>query len=187
MQSCTDEEQYYDSSDQHDNTNADNMTCEAAAVEPTSAAPPQPSPATIPSDVEPFCWMCKFHGNPVCDKAAVFVVDVIAHVSFTEVVEQLFTHLNSTFPSDNISKKQLITHIREHMLHPRIKMARMIHRLSEMQSSITQNVVSHDAESNQTIIDSSAVKLYAVISNQILSLYKTDEEKLMFRNISMDK
>jgi hypothetical protein len=130
-----------------------------------------------------FCWMCKFHGNPVCDKAATFVVDSIAHISFQNIVNQLFDHLNNSFPNDNINKVQLNTH----MLHPRIKVARMIHRLSEMQSSISQDIVSHDVESEQTIINASAVKLYAVLTSQIASLYKLDEDKLMFKNISMDK
>lgn len=135
----------------------------------------------------PFCWMCKFHGNPVCDKAVLFVVDSISHIAFPHIIDQLHSHLLTTFPDDNITKKQLAIHIREHMLHPRIKLARMINRLSEMQASITSNIVSHDAESDQTIIDASAVKLYTVITNQIASLYKMDEDKLMFRNISMDK
>jgi hypothetical protein len=134
-----------------------------------------------------FCWMCKFHGNPVCDKAATFVVDSIAHISFQNIINQLFDHLHASFPTDNITKLQISTHIREHMLHPRIKVARMVNRLSEMQSSISQDIVSHDVESEQTIINASAVKLYAVLTNQIASLYKLDEEKLMFRNISMDK
>jgi hypothetical protein len=152
----------------------------------TSAGNPSCSVRTE-SQTSSFCWLCKFHGNPVCDKAIIFVVDSISHISFSNIIEQLFEHLHSSFPDDNISKQQLSTHIREHMLHPRIKMARMIHRLSDMQSSITQNIVSHDAESEQTIIDASAVKLYTLLSNQISSLYKLDEDKLMFKNISMDK
>jgi hypothetical protein len=144
-------------------------------------------PATAPREARSVCWMCKFHGNQVCDKAAMFVVDSIAHISFGEIIEQLHEHLTTKFPGEDIQKQQLSIHIREHMLHPRIKVARMLQRLSEMQNAITQNIVSTDAESEQTIIDASAVKLYNTLTSQILAVYKLDEEKLMFRNISMDK
>ena len=133
------------------------------------------------------CWMCKYHGNVACDKAVLFIVDAISHMSLPCLVTQLHTRLNTAFPDENIPYNGIMKHIREHMLHPRVKTAVMIHRLCDMQSAITQNIVSHDTESMQTIIDGSAVKLYTTLTNQIAGLYKLDEEKLMFRNISMDK
>jgi hypothetical protein len=133
------------------------------------------------------CWMCNYHGNVACDKAVLFIVDAISHMSLPCLVTQLHTRLSATFPDENISSTGIMKHIREHMLHPRVKTAVMIHRLCDMQSAITQNIVSHDTESMQTIIDGSAVKLYTTLTNQIAGLYKLDEEKLMFRNISMDK
>ena len=201
MEACMEETESTEESEFHEceqsrveesiHTGAANMSVANTSVANTStantSAANSASPVTTESQKCSFCFMCTFHGNAVCDKAAMFVVDSISHMSFLQIIEQLFEHLQTSFPNENINKQQLSTHIREHMLHPRIKVARMIHRLSEMQSSITQNIVSHDAESEQTIIDASAVKLYAVLSNQISSLYKLDEDKLMFKNISMDK
>jgi hypothetical protein len=133
------------------------------------------------------CWLCEYHGNPACDRATTFVVDSIAHMSFANLVTQLHGQITAAYPSENVSRKQITTHIREHMLHPRIKLAIMMHRLSDMQGSITQNITSEDTETGQTVIDASVVKLYAALSNQMASLYKMDEDKLMFRNMSMDK
>ena len=186
MEACIEE---LESAEQHEYHECEEHTDRVepvSRVEKSSAANPACPIATV-SQKSPFCFMCHFHGNAVCDKATIFVIDSISHISFSYIIDQLFEHLHNSFPDEDINRQQLSTHIREHMLHPRIKVARMIHRLSEMQASITQNIVSHDAESEQTIIDASAVKLFAVLSNQISSLYRLDEDKLMFKNVSMDK
>lgn len=158
---------------------------------PTAAAETQVLAADAADALERLhsakCWLCEYHGNAVCDKATAFVVDSIAHMSFASLVAQLQAQIHAQYPDENVSVAQITTHIREHMLHPRVKVARMLQRMSDMQAAITQNITTEDAETGTTVIDASAVKLYASLCNQVAALYKLDEDKLMFRSMSMDK
>ncbi len=140
-------------------------------------------------DSEKECWMCKFHGSPVADRAVKFIVDSCPHISPESICDQLMPLLldQTRVSSDILTKDSLLNHMKNHMLHCRVKMAFTIRDLGRVQQNILQNCITIDVENNVERICTQNVKVYLAVTREIQSIYRNNEDRMLFQQNTMDR
>lgn len=135
----------------------------------------------------PVCWLCEYQGNRTTNEVIRFILDGIPHMSLDALIVQSKFLLDNVERDSNCTLLQLRTHVMQHMLHPRIKIALQIQEMSRMQQEIAKCCVVSDLDTGEKTVNPAAMRSYLTLCSQVASLYKTGEDKLIFNNSSMDK
>jgi hypothetical protein len=135
------------------------------------------------------CWLCTFHGTKITEDASRFIIDSVSHMSLDSLVQELSSCLSQKHPDvqDQLTRGKVKRHIREHMLHPRVKMAIQVHDLSALQKNLIQCCVTEDPDTQSRAVNIQATRAYLSVANQIAALYKNTEDKMLFNAVTMDK
>ena len=147
------------------------------------------NPASTDEPAEGPCWLCTFHGTVTTEDAVRFIIDSVSHISLDSLVHELSSCLSIKHPEAHaqLTKEKVKRHIREHMLHPRVKMAIQVHDLSTLQKNLIQCCVTEDPDTQSRAVNIQATRAYLSVANQIAALYKNTEDKMLFNAVTMDK
>jgi hypothetical protein len=125
------------------------------------------------------CWFCHYHGSEDCKELLSFIISSVNHVSMKNIIAQVAMVLNKRYPNCGMTKKLIRLHIEQHMMHPNIRFASIIHQLCAMESYARTTLTVIDSEGNR-VIDDKNCKTYIAIVNQIASMYRLDSSKMLF-------
>lgn len=135
----------------------------------------------------PYCWLCRYQGNPSTNEVIRFMMDAIPHMSLDSLVEQSKFLLDTIDPYSKCTLGTIRTHITEHMLHPRIKLALQLQDMTKMQSDVCKCCVVNDVVTGERTVNPQAMRVYLTLCAQVSTVYKMGEEKLTFNNGATDK
>lgn len=140
-----------------------------------------------PNHIPRACWLCEYHGNRTTNEVVRFIMDGIPHMSMKSLVEQSKYLLDQVDAGSDATTGEIQTHIMEHMLHPRVKLALQMQEMSRMQKEVSKCCISADSETGEKTINPQAMRVYLTLCSQISGVYKLGEDKLMYNQGSMDK
>jgi len=135
----------------------------------------------------PFCWLCRFQGNASTNEVIRFIMDAIPHMSLDSLVEQSKYLLDTVDEYSKCTHATIRSHITEHMLHPRVKLALQLQDMTKMQSDVCKCCVVNDVETGERTVNPQAMRVYLTLCAQVSTVYKMGEDKLTFNHGGTDK
>jgi hypothetical protein len=135
----------------------------------------------------PYCWLCRYQGNASTNEVVRFIMDAIPHMSLDSLVEQSKFLLDTLDPYSKCTLGTIRTHVTEHMLHPRVKLALQLQDMTKMQSDVCKCCVVNDVVTGERTVNPQAMRVYLTLCAQVSTVYKMGEEKLTFNNGGTDK
>jgi hypothetical protein len=146
------------------------------------------SPSPTPSVHNPppvtrseLCWLCTFCNDVIAKEVTLFIASNIATIDTLHMASQIKDEILTLYPkAKGARKRDILRHIREHMLHPNVKMASIIRSLITVAESLRTSIHQQDPESDNVIMDLKSIDMYLKVLTQIANAYKMDSNKLLF-------
>lgn len=141
------------------------------------------------------CWMCTYSTDEIAQQVTTLIVENIHAMTIPTIAQQACCIITSETKSkygidmpQDVLQAEVQRHIKEHMLHANVTLAVTIQGLLELKQILRQRLQYVDEESGETVIDSSNIKNYLAVTNQIIGVYKTgDHNKLLFAHTNTAK
>jgi hypothetical protein len=129
------------------------------------------------------CWLCTFCLNKHAKRVSAFITDNISMLDTLHIARQIKSEVLSLYPhAVGIRKRDIIRHIRQHMICPSVKMATLIRSLVSLAETLRDTLHQNDPETGQVMVDVKNTEVYLKVVNQLTNSYKLDSSKLMFAN-----
>lgn len=129
------------------------------------------------------CWLCTFCLNKHAKRVSAFITDNISMLDTLHIARQIKSEVLSLYPhAVGIRKRDVIRHIRQHMICPSVKMATLIRSLVSLAETLRDTLHQNDPETGQVMVDVKNTEVYLKVVNQLTNSYKLDSSKLMFAN-----
>jgi hypothetical protein len=147
---------------------------------------PSPTPShNLPVKKSEICWLCTFCMEEVAKDVTLFISSNISTIDTLHMASQIKDEILTIYPmAKGARKRDILRHIREHMLHPSVKMASIIRSLITVAESLRTSIHQRDPESDCVIMDLKSIDMYLKVLTQISNAYKMDSSKLLFSNPS---
>jgi hypothetical protein len=146
---------------------------------------PTPSVHNPPVKKSEICWLCTFCMEEVAKDVTLFISSNISTIDTVHMASQIKDEILTVYPmAKGAKKRDILRHIREHMLHPHVKMASIIRSLITVAESLRTSIHQRDPESDCVIMDLKSIDMYLKVLTQIANAYKMDSSKLLFSNPS---
>jgi hypothetical protein len=146
---------------------------------------PGPSVHNPPIKKNEICWLCTFCMEEVAKDVTLFISSNISTIDTVHMASQIKDEILTAYPmAKGAKKRDILRHIREHMLHPHVKMASIIRSLITVAESLRTSIHQRDPESDCVIMDLKSIDMYLKVLTQIANAYKMDSSKLLFSNPS---
>ena len=134
--------------------------------------------------VKSTCYMCYFSDNQNCVQYTDFIIRESHRTTVKDMAQQIFEEL-SQHESDSNTKgasfKDIQKHIKNHMLHPAVKVPAILRDLDSIRETLHDTLITKDAETGAKVVDSTNVVLYLRVIRELNQLYKLgDISKLSF-------
>jgi hypothetical protein len=131
------------------------------------------------------CWLCTFCTDTVAKEVTLFIASNISSIDTLHMASQIKDEILTTYPvARGARKRDILRHIREHMLNPNVKMASVIRSLVTVAESLRTSIHQRDPENDCVIMDLKSVDMYLKVLTQIANAYKMDSSKLLFSHRS---
>ena len=127
----------------------------------------------------PPCWLCAMHGEKAGQQMQAFITSKIGVMELRCIAQQVsdYVVLNND-GAVGAGVDDVLQHIVEHSLHPRVRLAVMLRQLLELTALIQTSIVVQDGVN--TTIDKANAELYLKVIGQVMSLYKADTNGMLF-------
>ena len=125
------------------------------------------------------CWVCQCHGEEVATRMEGFIVKNCGAMDLHCIAQQvsdfiLLQHLDAI----GASEPEVYSHILTHVLHPRVRLSVILRELLNLSTMLQTSIMVNDG-ANVTV-DKTNAELYLKVVNNIVSLYKSDTQGMMF-------
>lgn len=127
------------------------------------------------------CWLCTFCLHPKAKQITSFICANISNLDHVHIAQQIKMDVLDTFPhAKGIRKRDILRHIREHMLAPNVKIASVLRSLITLAETLRGTLHQRDPETGDIIIDLKSTDLYLKVLTQIRNVYTMDNNKLLY-------
>lgn len=132
-------------------------------------------------DEGPKCWLCTFSHHQAAKQITSFICNNISVIDTLHMASMVKEQVLEDFPyARGIRKRDVLRHIREHMLNPYVKLASILRSLVNLAESLRETVHQKDPETGDVLLDLKSADLFCKVLGQISSIYKLDQNKLLF-------
>ena len=119
------------------------------------------------------------HGEPAGQSMQTFITAKIGVMELKCISQQVSDYvLVHHADAEGVSPKDVYTHIVEHSLHPRVRLAVLLRQLLDLTSLVQNSIVVQDGV--HCTVDKANAELYLKIIGQIMALYKADTGSMLF-------
>ena len=119
------------------------------------------------------------HGEKAGQQMQTFITNKIGVMELRCIAQQVSDYvLVNHAGAEGVKAQNVLTHIMEHSLHPRVRIAVMLRQLLELTSLIQNSIVAQDGVN--CTIDKANAELYLKVIGQVMSLYKADTNGMLF-------
>jgi hypothetical protein len=127
------------------------------------------------------CWLCTFSPHPTAINMHAFIVSSISVMDLQYIASQIKDEIMTSYPhAQGASKRDIIRHIRTHIITPQVKIASTIRSLVTVAETLEAGLTHRDSETNEVLIDIKNTELFLKVVSQIMTAYKLDTTKLLF-------
>jgi hypothetical protein len=130
------------------------------------------------------CYMCYFSDDEMCLQFTEFILRESHRSTSRHMAHQIYEELVKEEPdadANGASMKDIDKHIRQHMLHPMVKVPAILRDLDSIRETLQQTLVTRDEESGAKVIDAVNINLYLKVVRELHQMYKLgDVTKLAF-------
>ena len=128
------------------------------------------------------CWLCTFCTNPLAVNLQAFASENVSSMDFEYMAAQIRSQILSEYPrADGVGVNDIMRHLQQHMISPKIKMAATIQSLLMVAETLQMGLQHRDPETDEVLVDTKNTELYLKVIAQIMAAYKMDSSKLMFQ------
>lgn len=127
------------------------------------------------------CWLCEKQGDPLSKKMNDFIVANIGYMDIHCIACQIADYLCIQQPNcgaEGGDEASIYCHIISHILHPKVRLAVMLRQLLELHAVLQNSIIVRDGPN--VTLDKGNVDLYLKVQGQIIGLYKSETQGMMF-------
>ena len=128
------------------------------------------------------CWLCEYSDDPIARSVTQYMVQQAVIMGPELMAERVHELLVEQCPmADGIGLDEVREHITSHMLQPGVRVACLMRSMLKIVAKLENTTMTHDAETNETVVDAKALSAYLKAVSEVMSMYKTGEVgKLLF-------
>lgn len=128
------------------------------------------------------CWLCEYSDDPIARSVTQYMVQQAVIMGPELMAERVHELLVEQCPmADGIGLDEVREHITSHMLQPGVRVACLMRSMLKLVAKLEHTTMTHDAETNETVVDAKALSAYLKAVSEVMSMYKTGEVgKLLF-------
>ena len=133
------------------------------------------------------CWLCQFNTNRHAILMNQFIQDNIATMDLDTIAIEVSNALtsNATACSGNglIDAQTVKEHITSHTLNPTVRLGVALRSLLDLSEKVRGDLDKKDANGQSMGLDPKMIDAYIRLQSQILNVYKSETNKMMFGGI----
>ena len=130
------------------------------------------------------CWLCSMQGEQLGIRMQEFIIKNIGFMDLRCISQQVSDFILLQHADAPGAEEQAVyTHIMQHVLHPRVRLAVMLRQLLELSNLLQGNILVHDG-CNCTV-DKTNAELYLKVIGQVMAMYRVDTQGMLFTQDDM--
>ena len=131
------------------------------------------------------CWLCKFNTHRDAMDMNQFIYDNIASMSQDALVSEVLNEMRTRQPSvHEITADTIRDHIQTHTLNPTIRIGLTLRNMLDLSDKVRSHLDKVDANGQNMGLDPKMLDSYIRLQNQILNMYKSEPNKMVFNTHS---
>ena len=130
------------------------------------------------------CWLCKFNTHKDAVEMHQFINDNIGTMSTRTLACKVLNELKTRQPNeDEIHETVIHEHIQSHTLNPTIRLGITLRNMLDLSESVRGSLQKIDTHGQNMGLDPKMIDAYIRIQGQILNLYKSETNKMLFNSV----
>ena len=130
------------------------------------------------------CWLCKFNTHKDASEMHQFIHDNIGTMSTRTLACEVHAELRTRHPDeDEINENTIHEHIQSHTLNPTIRLGITLRNMLDLSDSVRGSLQKIDTHGQNMGLDPKMIDAYIRIQGQILNLYKSETNKMLFNSV----
>lgn len=126
------------------------------------------------------CWLCLYNHTEEAKNLMAFIHENIGSASADSLAAQVSAELCSKYPCvPGIGVQECKAHIESHTLHPVCRVGTMLRNLLSLSEDLEKGMRMKD-ENGFPVLDLKLTRAYIEVQSQIMTIYKSGDQKLMF-------
>ena len=133
------------------------------------------------------CWLCKFNTHKDAMDMNQFIFENIAAMPVEALAREVFNELEERQPnlqSNDASIAIIIEHINTHTLNPTIRLGLSLRHMLDLSNKVRGQLDKVDATGQNLGLDPKMLDSYIRLQSQILNMYKSETNRMMFSSAS---
>jgi hypothetical protein len=133
------------------------------------------------------CWLCKFNTHKDAMDMNQFIFENIAAMPVEALAREVFNELEERQPnlqSNDASIAIIIDHINTHTLNPTIRLGLSLRHMLDLSNKVRGQLDKVDATGQNLGLDPKMLDSYIRLQSQILNMYKSETNRMMFSSAS---
>ena len=131
-----------------------------------------------------YCWMCRFNTNQLAVAMNQFIQDQIGNMDLDTLSLEIHNELSATPNAQGIDVATVREHITAHTLNPTVRLGVSLRSLLDLSDKVRGDLHKVDANGQNMGLDPKMIDAYIRLQSQILNVYKSETNKMMFSNQS---
>ena len=127
------------------------------------------------------CWLCEFNSNKDAIFMHQFIHNNIGTMHTDVLAREVYSELKKRHPdAEEITVDSIREHIQSHTLDPTIRLGITLRSMLDLGDSVRGSLQKVDANGQNMGLDPKMIDAYIRIQGQILNLYRSETNKMMF-------
>jgi hypothetical protein len=132
------------------------------------------------------CWLCLYNTHSLAVEMNQFVQDNIGTMDLDTLAIEVGNALSSSpdIGTCSISTKTIKDHITSHTLNPAVRLGVSLRSLLELSDKVKGDLHKTDATGQNLGLDPKMIDAYIRLQSQILNVYKSETNRMLFSTTS---
>ena len=129
------------------------------------------------------CWLCRFNNNHLAVAMNQFAQEHIGSMELDTLALEIHMELSNQGEQTGTDAGTVREHITSHTLNPTVRLGVALRSLLELSDKVRGDLDKKDANGQSMGLDPKMIDAYIRLQNQILNVYKSETNKMMFGGI----
>lgn len=128
-----------------------------------------------------YCWLCRFNTDHQAIAMNQFITTHIGTMDLETLSQEVHLELCAVNPlAEGVDQATVKEHITSHTLNPTVRLGVALRSLLELSDKVRGDLYKVDAQGQNMGLDPKMIDAYIRLQNQILNVYKSETNKMMF-------
>jgi hypothetical protein len=131
-------------------------------------------------NIQMSCWLCKFNTSRHAMTMTQFIQANIGTMDLDTLTSEVHAALAAQHDLPTISAATIKEHIVSHTLNPTVRLGITLRNLLDLSDQVRGDLCKTDAKGENMGLDPKMIDAYIRLQSQIVNVYKSETNKMMF-------